>query len=156
MQWTIKCDQISDIQFNFVKLKKETSWCFLAVFCFTPTLMQHHSRVVTKFKNCGGICDQYAKNWISLEVLLFFFRMFSVKVAGGHTYSSQKKMPSPILSDRSTTVCFKTNPFHLRFVFLCWLALERNWTINVYAILISHESLSEPCNISHKLLFHSF
>ena len=57
-----------------------------------------------------------------------FFRMFSVKVAGGHTYSSQKKMPSPILSDRSTTVCFKTNPFHLRFVFcvnLHWKEIEQ-------------------------------
>lgn len=52
---------------------------------------------------------------------VFFFRMFSMKVAGGHTHSSQKKMPSPILSDRSTTVCFKTNPFHLRsfFVLTC-------------------------------------
>lgn len=59
---------------------------------------------------------------------VFFFRMFSMKVAGGHTHSSQKKMPSPILSDRSTTVCFKTNPFHLRFVFrvnLHWKEIEQ-------------------------------
>lgn len=59
---------------------------------------------------------------------VFFFRMFSMKVAGGHTHSSQKKMPSPILSDRSTTVCFKTSPFHLRFVFcvdLHWKEIEQ-------------------------------
>ena len=59
---------------------------------------------------------------------VFFSYVFSMKVAGGHTHSSQKKMPSPILSDRSTTVCFKTNPFHLRFVFcvnLHWKEIEQ-------------------------------
>ena len=98
-----------------------------------------------------------AKNWISLEVLLFFFfffffHMFSMKVAGGHTHSSQKKTPSPILSDRSPTVCFKTNPFHRRFVFcvnLLWKGtVARNCHIK-YKILTSNTNYLHQIQITH-------